>query len=61
MKKLISMILVLTMVACSVAMFASCSDKVIYLGVQSGTTGQYFVDGDADWGFDGIAGYASKG
>ena len=40
MKKLISMILVLTMVACSVAMFASCSDKVIYLGVQSGTTGQ---------------------
>ena len=61
MKKLISLLLVVTMLACSVAMFASCSDKVIYLGVQSGTTGQYFVDGDADWGFDGIAGYASKG
>ena len=33
----------------------------IKVGVQSGTTGQYFVDGDADWGFDGIAGYESKG
>lgn len=61
MKKLISIILVVTMLACSVAMFASCGDKTIYLGVQSGTTGQYFVDGDADWGFDGIAGYAAKG
>ena len=61
MKKLISAILVVTMLACSVAMFASCGDKTIYLGVQSGTTGQYYVDGDADWGFDGIQGYASKG
>ena len=33
----------------------------IKIGVQSGTTGQYFVDGDADWEFDGIDGYASKG
>lgn len=27
------------------------SDTVI--GVQNGTTGQYYVEGDADWGFDG--------
>lgn len=33
----------------------------IEIGVQSGTTGQYFVDGDADWEFDGIDGYKSKG
>lgn len=33
----------------------------IEIGVQSGTTGQYYVDGDADWGFDGIDGYKSKG
>ncbi len=24
------------------------------IGVQSGTTGQYYVEGDADWGFDGV-------
>lgn len=31
-----------------------------YIGVQTGTTGQLFVDGDADWGFDGLT-PASKG
>ena len=25
------------------------------IGVQAGTTGQFFVEGDADWGFDGFA------
>lgn len=25
------------------------------IGVQAGTTGQFFVEGDADWGFDGLA------
>ena len=33
------------------------------IGVQTGTTGQFFVEGDADWGFDGFpvscVGYAS--
>lgn len=24
------------------------------IGVQKGTTGQFFVEGDADWGFDGL-------
>ena len=24
------------------------------IGVQAGTTGQYYVEGDADWGFDGV-------
>lgn len=24
------------------------------IGVQGGTTGQYYVEGDADWGFDGL-------
>ena len=31
------------------------------IGVQSGTVGQYFVEGDEDWGFDGIAGYTAQG
>ncbi|MGI6270609.1 MAG: transporter substrate-binding domain-containing protein [Candidatus Howiella sp.] len=29
-------------------------DKNTKIGVQNGTTGQFFVEGDADWGFDGF-------
>lgn len=61
MKKILSLALVAIMLACALFTFASCGDDTIYIGVQAGTTGQYFVDGDADWGFDGIEGYASKG
>ena len=60
MKKFLSMTLAIVMIATMLLTFASCGKK-IYIGVQSGTTGQYFVDGDADWGFDGIKGYEAKG
>lgn len=26
----------------------------VSVGVQAGTTGQYYIEGDADWGFDGL-------
>lgn len=29
-------------------------DETTKIGVQTGTTGQFFVEGDADWGFDGF-------
>ncbi len=29
-------------------------DSNTKIGVQGGTTGQFFVEGDADWGFDGL-------
>ena len=29
-------------------------DKNTKIGVQTGTTGQFFVEGDEDWGFDGF-------
>ena len=29
-------------------------DSTVVVGVQSGTTGQFFCEGDADWGFDGF-------
>ena len=29
-------------------------DAEASIGVQAGTTGQYYVEGDADWGFDGV-------
>ncbi len=62
MKKIISLVLALAMVATLVLTFASCGAKQTFkIGVQAGTTGQYFVDGDASWGFDGIDGYTSNG
>jgi ABC-type amino acid transport substrate-binding protein len=60
MKKIISFALVAIMLVAVMLSVTSCSGKV-YIGVQSGTTGQYFVDGDADWDFPGIEGYTSKG
>lgn len=30
-------------------------DSKTKIGVQNGTTGQFYVEGDADWGFDGFA------
>ena len=30
-------------------------DKATKIGVQNGTTGNFYVKGDADWGFDGFA------
>ncbi|MBR6513338.1 MAG: transporter substrate-binding domain-containing protein [Clostridia bacterium] len=30
-------------------------DSSVKIGFQNGTTGQFFVEGDADWGFDGFA------
>ena len=61
MKKIISVLMIATMLFAGVFSLASCSNKVEYIGVQTGTTGQYFVDGDEDWGFDGIDGYEAKG
>ena len=58
MKKIISLILVAVMLVCCLA---ACGKKNNSIGVQAGTTGEYFVKGDADWGFDGIEGYEAKG
>ena len=60
MKKFLSLMLAALLLCGSVLAFASCG-KGIPVGVQTGTTGQFFVDGDADWGFSGIEGYAAKG
>ncbi len=60
MKKIITLMLAVMMMAAVTFTMSGC-DTTVKIGVQSGTTGQYFVDGDADWEFDGIDGYASKG
>ena len=74
MKKILSILLALAMIVCASFAFTACGDGddgddgetpapagAIKIGVQAGTTGEYFVNGDADWGFDGIAGYEAKG
>ena len=63
MKKIISLAFCVIMLATLMLSIASCGNNVApnLIGVQSGTTGQYFVDGDAEWGFEGIEGYESKG
>lgn len=60
MKKIISFALV-ALVLVTVMLGATACSKKAYIGVQSGTTGQYFVDGDVDWDFPGIEGYTAKG
>ena len=69
MKKIIALVLAVIMIAALATSFASCDftevtsffAKTPKIGVQAGTTGEYFVKGDADWGFDGIAGYEAAG
>ena len=61
MKKFITVALAVVLACSCLFSLASCGAKNNKIGVQTGTTGQYFVDGDADWGFDGIEGYESKG
>ena len=61
MKKIVSLLLALTLMCGAAFALTSCGDDSVYIGVQSGTTGYYYVKGDADWDFPGINGYTAKG
>ncbi len=55
MKKTLSIILAVLMIAISCFALASCNSGDKYkFGVQSGTTGFCFMNGDEEWGFDGF-------
>ena len=41
--------------AADVEAILKAKDNTCKIGVQNGTTGQFYVSGDADWGFDGFA------
>lgn len=41
--------------AASVEAILNSLDSTTKIGVQNGTTGQFYVEGDDDWGFDGFA------
>ena len=58
MKKL-GIILLIVVLAVSCISLTACSKKVS-IGVQAGTTGEYYVKGDPDWGFDGFSNLAYK-
>lgn len=59
MKKFLTILVAIILCVTMCVSFTACGKKSI--GVQSGTTGQFFVDGDEEWGFEGIKGYKSKG
>ncbi len=72
MKKILSIILALTLAVSACFALTACfgpeeeeptpeAKADIKIGVQAGTTGEYFVNGDADWEFEGITGYEAKG
>ena len=52
-KNLVLVILVIAIVAIAAVGFSACSKKTS-IGVQAGTVGEYFVKGDADWGYEGF-------
>ena len=61
MKKFLSIALALIMMLSCVSAFASCSKKdEVKIGVQSGTTGEFFLKGDAGWGFDGYSNISTE-
>lgn len=60
MKKFISIILTLTLICGALFALSSCGATKYEIAVQSGTTAEYFVNGDADWEFDGISGFTAK-
>ena len=54
MKKIISLILALSLVCASIFALASCGDST-KIGVQTGTTGEFYVKGNQDMLLDGYA------
>ena len=57
--KLAAVVMALSLV---LVCFAGCGDKEtkVAIGVQSGTTGESFLKGDADWGFEGFKNVDTK-
>ncbi len=57
MKKLLSLVLAVLMLCGTVAAFASCTQDAesAKIGVQSGTTGEAYLKGNADMGYDGYS------
>ena len=55
MKKTLLTILVVSILVVSCVLGVACTKTKYTIGTQSGTTGQYYIAGDADWGYDGFS------
>ena len=60
MKKLVLSIVAVVLVLSCVFAFAACNSVKYTIGVQAGTTGEYYVKGDADWDFVGLSNAKEK-
>ena len=54
-KSLVLIMLVVALVATAAFGFMACNKQGYTIGVQAGTTGEYYVKGDVDWDFAGFA------
>ena len=59
MKKILSLVLAALMIAGMLAAATSCGAKKVKIGVQSGTTGELFLNGDEDAGYAGFSNVAT--
>ncbi len=56
MKKIIALVLAALMLTAALTAFTGCAgDEQYKVGVQAGTTGWSYMNGDADWGFTGYS------
>ncbi len=60
MKRIISLVIVAAMALTMLVSMASCADSTVKIGVQSGTTGEFYVKGSADMMLDGFANIECK-
>lgn len=60
MKKVLSLVLAVLMLAGLLSVATSCGTKKVKVGVQSGTTGELFLNGDEDAGYTGFANLQTK-
>ena len=57
-KTLVLVMLVVAMIAIAAFGFMACNKSTYTIGVQKGTTGEYYVKGDSDWGYSGFSNVA---
>ena len=55
MKKTLVLVMLVIAIVATAVLGVACSSKKYVIGVQAGTTGEYYVKGDADWDFEGFA------
>ena len=57
-KTLVLVMLVVAVIAIAAFGFMACNKSTYTIGVQKGTTGEYYVKGDSDWGYSGFSNVA---